>query len=72
MHRVYCHYLSYLVDSNHVSGHGQYSHKHDRITTAHNERGRVHTIATRNSLNIEPRACTKDNYAGYTKGPLKP
>ena len=71
MHQVYCHCLSYLVDSNHVSGHGQHSHEHDRITAAHNERGRVHTITTGNSLNIEPRTCAKDNYTGYAKGPLK-
>lgn len=63
--------LYYLVDSNHVSGHGQYSHEHDRITAAHNERCRVYAIATGDSLNIEPSTCAKDNCAGYTKGPLK-
>ena len=67
--QVHC--LSYLVDPNHVSGHRQHSHEHDRITAAHNERGRVHAVTTRNSLNIEPSTCAKNNNAGYTKGPLK-
>ena len=72
MHQLYCTFhLSYLIDSYHVSGHRQHSHEHDRITAAHNERRRVHIIPTWDSLKIKPSACAKNNYAGYTEGPLE-
>ena len=56
--------FSYLIDSNHVSGHRQHSHKHDRISAAQNERRRVHPLSARDCLKIKPSTCAKNDCAG--------